>query len=227
MLVPLLLALVGVALIIAGQLNLDQAGVAGPSLPNIPEPTATPVPTPAPTTTVAGTPTPSASPTPSPTANPTWVAVQLQIPSVGINVRVRQATGSQCDFPPLDAAYILCGGSQPGRGTNAYIFAHARTGLFLPLWNVQLGDEVRIRMSDGAVLVYRITEVHPNVSCPDTRAAPMPANLQPLALKYAAPGCPGGAYWQAATDHERLTLQTSQGYNRNWGEFIVVALPVS
>ena len=31
--------------------------------------------------------------------------------------------------------------------------------------------------------------------------------------------------WSAPTDHERLTLQTSQGYNRNWGEFIVVAEP--
>ena len=25
--------------------------------------------------------------------------------------------------------------------------------------------------------------------------------------------------------HERLTLQTSQGYNRNWGELVVVARP--
>jgi Sortase domain len=227
MLVPLLLAIAGVALIIAGQLNLDQSGVAGPSLPNIPEPTATPIPTPSPTVTVAGTPTASASPTPSPTPNPSWVAVQLQIPSVGINVRVKKATGSQCDFPPLDGAYILCGGNEPGRGTNSYIFAHARTGLFLALWNVMIGAEIRVRMSDGQVLVYRVTEIHPNVSCPDTREPPMTywGVTPPPALRYAAPGCPDGAFWQAATDYERLTLQTSQGYNRNWGEFIVVALP--
>jgi hypothetical protein len=28
------------------------------------------------------------------------------------------------------------------------------------------------------------------------------------------------------TDHERLTLQTSQGWNRNWGELIIVADPL-
>ena len=27
------------------------------------------------------------------------------------------------------------------------------------------------------------------------------------------------------TDYERLTLQTSQGYNRNWGELVIVARP--
>jgi hypothetical protein len=32
--------------------------------------------------------------------------------------------------------------------------------------------------------------------------------------------------WTQPTDHERLTLQTSQGYNRNWGELIVVAEPL-
>ena len=35
-----------------------------------------------------------------------------------------------------------------------------------------------------------------------------------------------GAAWTQPTDHERLTLQTSQGYNRNWGELIVVAKPI-
>jgi hypothetical protein len=82
-------------------------------------------------------------------------------------------------------------------------------------------------MSDRRVLAYRVTEIHPNVSCPDTREPPMPARLQPLALKYAKPGCDQGAFWTAPTDHERLTLQTSQGFNRNWGEFIVVADPVT
>jgi hypothetical protein len=100
--------------------------------------------------------------------------------------------------------------------------------MFLPLWNVQLGAEVRVLMSDQRVLVYRVTEVHPNVSCPDSREKPMSYwTTPPLALQYADPDCPGGAFWQAKVDHERLTLQTSQGYNRNWGEFIVVADPVS
>jgi hypothetical protein len=37
--------------------------------------------------------------------------------------------------------------------------------------------------------------------------------------------CDEGVFWTQPTDHERLTLQTSQGYNRNWGELVVVADP--
>jgi len=45
-------------------------------------------------------------------------------------------------------------------------------------------------------------------------------------LKYAPPGCTGIA-WTLPTDHERLTLQTSQGYNRNYGELVVIADPIT
>lgn len=225
----MLLALVGAALIIVGQLGLDQP-TAVASLPPITEPSATPRASASPPATAHGTATASASPTASPTPPATWLAVQMQIASIGLNIQVRQATSkAQCDFPPESppAAWVLCGGSEPGRGTNSYIFAHAQRGMFLPLWNVQPGAEVRILMSDQRVLVYRVTEIHPNVSCPDTRAKPMSYwTTPPLALRYADPGCAAGGFWTAPTNHERLTLQTSQGYNRNWGEFIVVALPV-
>jgi len=206
-----------------GQLNLDQPG-AGQSLPPIPEPTPTAV---AQATPSPRSPRPSASPTASPTPNPKWVAVQMQIPSIGLNIRVQKATNKQdCDFPPEHGAWVLCGGSEPGRGTNTYIFAHAQVGMFLPLWNVQLGAEVRVLMSDGKVLDYRVTEIHPNIACPDTRAKPMSYwTTPPLALQYAPADCRQGGFWSARTNHERLTLQTSQGFNRNWGEFIVVAEP--
>lgn len=224
---PLALAVVGVVLIVVGQLDLDRP--AGPSLPPIPDPTspvavatATPVPTDSGEPSQAATPPPTPTPTPIPAD---WVAVQLQIEAVNINVAVKQSgSGGTDDFPPLDAAYILRNSSQPGRGTNSYMFAHAYLHLFKPLWNVQLGDQVKVLMSDNTVLQYVVTEVHPNVSCPDDRQPPHPN--PPLALKYAPPGCDEGAAWTQPTDHERLTLQTSQGYNRNWGELIVVAEPV-
>ena len=47
----------------------------------------------------------------------------------------------------------------------------------------------------------------------------------PLVLQQ-ADDCSAGVAWTQPTDHERLTLQTSQGYNRNWGELVVVADPV-
>ena len=214
---PLLLTVIGVSLMLAGQVPVDRPGA---SLPGIPEPSEVAVATP--------TPGPSGfTPVPTPTSTPIpadWVAVQLEVPSVELNVVVKQAVSGQCGFPPDDAAYVLCQSSQPGRGMNSYIVAHALQLLFKRLWNVVLGAEVRIRMSDGAVLRYVVTEIHPNESCPDARAKPMPN--PPLALQYPPPGTCPGALWARPTDYERLTLQTSQGWNRNWGELIIVAEPL-
>jgi hypothetical protein len=215
---PLTLAMLGIVLILAGQLPLDD----GPrqSLAPIPLPSA-----------VAETSTPRQSgtpdertpgPTPEPTPIPSgWVATQIQIESVGINVQIRRLLP---DEPLGDCcAFLLSQTGEPGHGTNSYMAAHAQLTLFKGLWNVQLGAEVRVLMSDGQVLLYRVTEVHPNVSCPDPDAEPMPN--PPLDLLYAGTGCEEGGRWTAPTDHERLTLQTSQGFNRNWGELVVVAEP--
>jgi hypothetical protein len=215
---PLFLAVIGVSLMLASQLPVDKPGA---SLPGIPDPSEVAVTTASPEPTASGgtaVPTPSGTPIPD-----TWVAVQLEVASVDLNVAVKHATVGQGAFPPDDAAYILYQSSEPGRGTNSYVVGHALQHLFKRLWNVQLGAEVKILMSDGVVLRYVVTEIHPNVACPDERANPMPN--PPLALQYAAPGCPG-ARWAVPTDHERLTLQTSQGFNRNWGELILVAEPL-
>lgn len=216
---PLLLAVIGVGLILAGQLPVDRPGT---SLPGIPDPSevaaATPTPTPEPS---------GFTPVPTPTATPIpddWVAVQLQVESVDLNVVVKHATVGQGGFPPQDAAYVLYQSSEPGRGTSTYIVGHAVQHIFKRLWNVTLGAVVKIGMSDKTVLRYVVTEIHPNVSCPDERVDPMPN--PPLALQYPPPGnCPGAA-WASPTDHERLTLQTSQGFNRNWGELIIIADPL-
>jgi sortase (surface protein transpeptidase) len=214
---PLVLAAAGVLLIVVGQLQL---GAPGQSLPPIGESqVAVASPSAAPSLGATAVPTPSPTPIPD-----DWLAVQIEVPSVDLNVAVKHAKAGDGDHLPDDAAYILAQSSEPGRNTNTYLVGHAIQHLFKPLWNVMLGAEVRIKMSDGAVLRYVVTEVHANVSCPDSRSAAMPR--PPLALRYAAPGCPGAA-WIDPTDHERLTLQTSQGYNRNWGELVIVAEPVS
>ena len=227
---PILLGVAGVALIIAG--SLGPGDEPGPSLPPIARPTPGPSVTPAPATPDDRTPSDPGSPSlrPSPTPEPTptplpddVVAEQLEIPSVGIRVAVRQSTSAGTDaFPPSDAAYILRSSSQPGRGTNSYIFAHALTTLFKPLWNVQIGDEVLVGLSNDSVLAYTVTEVRPNVACPDPNADPHPS--PPLALRVQE-DCAEGSRWLEEAEHERLTLQTSQGFNRNWGELIVIAKP--
>lgn len=231
MLLPLLLAIAGVVLIIVGQLDLDRPPTS--SLPPIPDPTDSPVAiaTPSASGEVSQSPGQTPEPTPEPTPIPkNWVAVQIQIESVGINLPVHKCTNVACDsFPADSGAFILREGSEPGRGTNSYMFAHALRILFKPLWNVQLGARIKILMSDGAVLRYVVSEIHPNVPCPDDNPPnpelnPNPADL-PLVLRQ-ADDCSAGVAWTQPTDHERLTLQTSQGYNRNWGELVIVADPL-
>jgi len=235
---PIILGVAGVALIIIGTLDLDAEPAA--SLPPIARPTPSPTLTPSSEPTASASESASAQPaaTPTPTPLPESVtAVQLEVPSVGINVLVFEPTNEQqCNFPPSDGAYLLCradadgdliAASQPGHNVNAYVFAHAVNSLFKPLWNVQIGAEVLVLMSDDSVLHYVVTEVRPNVPCPDPNADPHPN--PPLALQSALP-CDDpdaeAAFWLADTDYERLTLQTSQGFNRNYGELVVIAEPV-
>lgn len=227
---PLILAVAGIGLIIVGSLGMDEEPP--PSLPPIAQPTGTPSAAPTPSLTPPASeaaPSSSVEPTAEPTPTPLpddVTAVQLEVPSVGINVAVRQSVSEETDgFPPSDAAYILRSSSQPGRNANSYVFAHALNTLFKPLWNVQIGADVLVRMSNESVLRYVVTEVRPNVPCPDPDADPgaNPPN-PPLALQI-HDDCSEGAFWTAPTDHERLTLQTSQGFNRNWGELVVVAEP--
>jgi len=226
---PIILGVTGVALIIIG--SLDLGGEPTPSLADIPTPTpvAQASPTPTPNESASPTADPTATPTPTPLPNDV-VAVQLQIESVDINVLVEQSTSTDTDgFPPSDAAYILSGGSQPGRNTNSYIFAHAVNHLFKPLWNVQIGARVLIRMSDDSVLEYRVTEVRPNVACPDADATtdnPEDHGFTPPPALQIHDDCSEGGVWTASTEYERITMQTSQGYNRNWGELVVIAEPV-
>ena len=227
---PIILGVTGVALIIIGTLDLDGESTA--SLPPIATATptqvaeATPTPEPSPSATPSSTAEPTELPTPSPLPS-SVTAVQLDVPSVGIRVAVKQSTSDETDnFPPTDAAYILRSGQQPGRNTNSYIFAHAINTLFKPLWNVQIGDEVLVRMSDESILRYVVTEVRPNVACPDANADPALNPVDPPLALQIHEDCEQGAFWTIPTDYERLTMQTSQGYNRNWGELVIVAEPV-
>lgn len=225
---PAVLAVVGIVLIVLGTRNEGGATV---SLPPIVEPSDSEVAQASPSASAGASEEPSASvdatavPTPTPLPAET-TAVQLMIESLGINVLVKQSPDDATDnFPPRDAAYILQGSSQPGQNNNSYIFAHAAETLFKPLWNVQVGAEVLIQMSDGSVRRYVVTEVRPNVPCPDPNADPaMNPPDPPLALQL-QDSCDEGLFWLQPTLYERITLQTSQGFNRNWGEFVVVAEP--
>lgn len=150
-----------------------------------------------------------------------WVARHLEIPGLGVSVAVAMA-GSTADelFPPYGGAYILRSSAQPGRGTNSYLFAHAMPELFKPLWWARAGQQVIVTMSDGQQLGYRVTAVVRNIPCPDP-SKPKPAGLPPVLAN--ATEC--DMSWTLPTSSERLTMQTSQGFNRNYGEMVVIAEP--
>ena len=153
--------------------------------------------------------------------DPAWVATRLEVPALGVNVAVAVASGAADeDFPPFTGAYIHRSSAQPGRGTNTYMFAHAMPDLFKPLWWAQVGQQVIVTMSDGQELAYRVTAVVRDVPCPDP-AAPKPAGLPPTLAN--ATEC--DISWTLPTESDRLSLQTSQGFNRNYGEMFVIAEP--
>jgi len=103
---------------------------------------------------------------------------------------------------PVGAAFLLPGSAVPGTGGNAYVYSHARVGMFLTLWNASLGDVVEVVSPSGAVLRYTITEIHSRVPTSD--------------IEFVLP-----------TSDERLTLQTSTGPHVTDPRFVVVARPTN
>jgi LPXTG-site transpeptidase (sortase) family protein len=160
----------------------------------------------------AVTPAPSPSQTGSPVASAPAITPTPAIPD-GYRIKIARLL---IDLPiaegdierdavrgetPENLALHLPGSAIPGDGSNTYIYAHARRGMFLSLWNAREGDEVLIVTPDGRVLRYVVSEVHPRVD-------------------------PTDISWVARTAAERLTLQTSTGPNPGDPRFVVVALPV-
>jgi len=104
---------------------------------------------------------------------------------------------------PEQLALVYPGSRSPGDGGNTYIYAHARAGMFLSLWNAKIGDSVVIARSDGSILrLYQVGLIVPRVDPADTQ-------------------------WLDAHGVERLTLQTSTGPRPEDPRFIVVAYPVA
>lgn len=101
---------------------------------------------------------------------------------------------------PEGYAFHLPGTAIPGERGNTYLYSHARTGMFLTLWEARVGDEVVIVAPDSRALNYVVSEVRPRVAPADISVA------QP-------------------TPDERLTLQTSTGPNASDPRFVVIALP--
>lgn len=93
------------------------------------------------------------------------LATRIAIPKYGIDLPMLKQNGSA--YPLCNVALYFASLSQPGEAGQGLIFAHARTGMFLPLLNASLvnngaamvGATVSVWMSDSALLTYRISRV--------------------------------------------------------------------
>jgi LPXTG-site transpeptidase (sortase) family protein len=189
---------VGGALILAGILLVAGLGSSAPSAPSAaPTPLSIASAPPAPSTAVA-------SATRDPRA-PIPTGYRVQIPRLGIDLPIAEgdvARDIDQQKTPEGFAFHLPGTSIPGLGSNTYLYAHARTGMFLSLWNARAGDEVFISTPDLRALKYVISEVHPRVA-------------------------PDDVSWVQPTSAERVTLQTSTGPNPTDPRFVAVAVPAT
>jgi LPXTG-site transpeptidase (sortase) family protein len=158
----------------------------------------------APSATATASATPSASATRDP-RTPIAPGYRVQIPRLGIDLPIAEgdiARDIDQQRTPESYAFHLPGTGVPGQGSNTYLYAHARAGMFLTLWDARVGDEVLISTPDRRVLRYVVTEVHPKVA-------------------------PDDVSWVQPTRSERLTLQTSTGPVPSDPRFVVVAAPAT
>lgn len=138
------------------------------------------------------------------------VATRVVIESLGIDLPV--IAPPSAGYPPCNVALELQDPrlGQPGSGRSTYVYAHARTGMFLPLLTeVQRNGgkglidlTVDVYTSDDLEFVYRITRVLPDV----------PPNTHFLDRAIAATS-------------ETLWLQTSTGPNATYPKLQVIAQP--
>lgn len=140
----------------------------------------------------------TASPIPSPTRGPGIRAERIQIERLGIDLPIVEGDGIDA---PLDKAAHYPGTGWPDGGTNIYLYGHARTGMFLALWDVAVGDQVILTLVDGTQRIYAVGKVIPEVPWD--------------ALSYLDP-----------TSTEQLTLQTSTSYLATSPRFIAIAYPM-
>ncbi len=190
--------LAAIALLVGGAACTSAANT-----PSAPAPAASLATAPAPLATAAAAPSPSASPT-SPTeaaGGPIPSGYRISIPRLDIDLPIAEGD-VQRDVEDLRTpegyAFHLPGTALPGQNGNTYLYAHARRGMFLALWNARPGDEVVVTGPDGRLLVYIVGEVLPRVSPTDV------SSTRPTAS-------------------ERLTLQTSTGPSPSDPRFVVFA----
>ena len=139
----------------------------------------------------------STDPSLPPISGPGIRAGRIQIARLGIDLAIIDGDGIDA---PVDKAAHYTGTGWPDGKTNIYIYAHARPGIFLPLWGAIVGDRVELLLVDGSKRSYVVDQVLPDVPWD--------------AVQYLQP-----------TPTEQLTLQTSTAPDESAPRFVVIAHP--
>ncbi len=214
-LLPAVLTAAGVTLIAAGLLNYGgSAAAADPSTSDAPtivsaDPGQSMAPPTLPTLPPIDA---SASASTRPSASPVarGVATRVVVDALGIDLPVIKPRGNSTTYPQCNVAMYIQELSQPGRGRSTYLYAHARDGMFGPIYErailrqsggakSMIGMVVQVYTSDDFVYEYQVTEVR----------------LHQLTLDDAV---------RATT--EELWLQTSEGPKGTPGKTQLLAMPL-
>jgi LPXTG-site transpeptidase (sortase) family protein len=153
---------------------------------------------------VAATPVPIISsqavatspPTPTPISHD---GLRVKVPELGINLPIVEGDGYNA---PLYEAAHYPGTKWPGEGGRSVFYAHARRGMFGPMFGGRVGEHVQFAGSDEIVRSYVISQYFSHWPVTDLS-------------------------WLRPTDHEEVVLITCTTYNYNDPRIIAVAEPVS
>ena len=173
-LLPAVLTAAGVTLIAAGLLNYTgNASAADPGASFGPDPSVLAT-DPAPTLALPTFPPPGASPSltvaPSVKPNPNRVATRVVIQALDIDLPVIKPRGNANTYPLCNVAMYIQELHQPGSGMATYIYAHARDGMFGPIYEraiqkrsggpkSMVGMVVQVYTNDDLVFEYEVTQV--------------------------------------------------------------------
>jgi hypothetical protein len=153
---------------------------------------------------------PSITGLPSASPNAKRVATRVVVEALGIDLPIIKPRGNSATYPQCNVALYIQELSQPGNGRATYLYAHARDGMFGPIYErailkksggpkSMIGMVVQIYTSDDLLYEYEVTEVR----------------LHQLTLDDAI----------NATSEE-LWLQTSEGPKGTPGKTQLLALPL-
>jgi hypothetical protein len=135
------------------------------------------------------------------------VPTRVRIPALHIDMPVVVPPNDPNHYPFCGVAEFIGQMSRPGWAGTTYLYAHARTGMFLPILEASrldagssmLGLPIEIYSSDDRLFTYEVTEVRRHVTSIDF------------------------AYRATV---EQLILQTSEGPYGTPGKTMLIAKPV-